>query len=164
MNTSALRCLLAAILASLAVYFEQIGAAIAILGGVMILDYITGMVKAYITSSLCSKKGMRGIVKKLSYFIVVLTGSVCDWVLAYALGRLGIHYAIPFFIALLITVWLIINEMISILENLSAIGVPLPAFLSKLLKRLAVAVEKSGDQAAQSTEEQPSKENNHESN
>ncbi|MEI3124242.1 MAG: phage holin family protein [Oscillospiraceae bacterium] len=42
-------------------------------------------------------------------------------------------------------VWLIINELLSILENVEAIGVPLPAFLRKLLGRLQVSTEAKTD-------------------
>ena len=45
-----------------------------------------------------------------------------------------------------VTIWLIINELISILENLSAIGVPGFPRLSKLLERLKNTVSK-GDNA-----------------
>lgn len=47
-----------------------------------------------------------------------------------------------------VAIWLIINELISILENLAAIGVPGFPRLSKLLERLKNTVSKSkGDNA-----------------
>lgn len=45
-----------------------------------------------------------------------------------------------------VTIWLIINELISILENLAAIGVPGFPRLSKLLERLKNTLSK-GDNA-----------------
>ena len=42
---------------------------------------------------------------------------------------------------LLVVIWLIINELISILENLATIGVPLPTFLFKLVGRLKIVAE-----------------------
>ena len=45
-----------------------------------------------------------------------------------------------------VAIWLIINELISILENLAAIGVPGFPRLSKLLERLKNTVSK-GDNA-----------------
>ena len=135
-------------LASVAIYLEQIGGAIAVLVGVMTLDYLTGMLKAYLTSSLSSKKGLRGIWKKLGYFAVVAAGAVCDWVIGSALTRVGIVYAMPSLAALLVTVWLIVNELISILENLHAIQVPMPAFLMKLLRHLAIRVEEKGTETS----------------
>lgn len=45
----------------------------------------------------------------------------------------------------MVIVWLIINELLSILENVEAIGVPVPAFLRKLLGRLKVSTEAKAD-------------------
>ena len=45
-----------------------------------------------------------------------------------------------------VAIWLIINELISVLENLAAIGVPGFPRLSKLLERLKNTVSK-GDNA-----------------
>ena len=45
-----------------------------------------------------------------------------------------------------VAIWLIINELISVMENLAAIGVPGFPRLSKLLKRLKNTVSK-GDNA-----------------
>ena len=44
------------------------------------------------------------------------------------------------------TIWLVLNECISILENISEIGVPLPAFLMKLIEKLKKTVENTGEQ------------------
>ena len=55
--------------------------------------------------------------------------------------EIGIRFAV----GLLVTFWLIVNELISILENVSEIGVPLPAFLQKLISRLKVNIEKKAD-------------------
>ena len=47
-----------------------------------------------------------------------------------------------------VAIWLIINELISVMENLAAIGVPGFPRLSKLLERLKNTVSKSkGDNA-----------------
>ena len=39
-------------------------------------------------------------------------------------------------VGIIVVVWLIINEIISILENLSFIGIPLPKFLQKIVSHL----------------------------
>ena len=43
------------------------------------------------------------------------------------------------------TIWLVLNECISILENISEIGVPLPAFLLKIIEKLEKTVEDTGE-------------------
>ena len=42
---------------------------------------------------------------------------------------------------MIITIWLIINELISILENLGEMNIPLPQFLIKTIKSLKGNVE-----------------------
>ena len=51
-----------------------------------------------------------------------------------------------FFFGLLVTIWLILNECISILENISEIGVPLPSFLVALIQKLKKTTENKGEE------------------
>ena len=46
---------------------------------------------------------------------------------------------------LLVTVWLIFNECISILENVAEIGAPMPPFLVKLIGKLKKTTEDKGE-------------------
>ena len=57
------------------------------------------------------------------------------------------------FFGVLVTIWLIINELISILENLEALHVPMPRFLKNIVKHLKSAVETKGDSAEDKKEE-----------
>ena len=54
---------------------------------------------------------------------------------------MGIKIDLGFYIGVIVVIWFIINELISILENLAIIGVPLPKFLTSLIHKLKVAVE-----------------------
>ena len=58
--------------------------------------------------------------------------------------RIDLH--IELFCGLLVTVWLIINELISVLENLAAIGVPGFPRLNRLLSRLKSTVNEKEDE------------------
>lgn len=57
----------------------------------------------------------------------------------------GIEVQFSFLIAAMVIIWLIVNELISILENVAAMGGPVPSFLSKLLARLKNVVEKKAE-------------------
>ena len=95
------------------------------------------MAAAWHNKKLSSKKGLSGIIKKISYLALVCVGMGVDWLIYSGLKQVGIidlNYTI--FFGLLVTIWLIINELISILENLGSIGVPLPKFLFAVIKRL----------------------------
>ena len=79
-------------------------------------------------------KGPRNRIKKLCYLGAVAAAAASDWALAAA--GLSSVYDNGCSAAIMVAMWLIINELISILENLSRIGIPLPEKLLELIKRL----------------------------
>ena len=129
--------------ASIASYFGTLAAPLLVLLCVMVVDYVTGMVKAYLTSQLSSRIGLRGILKKLCYMAMVAVGAAIDYLLGSALVQVGIDMRVEMFCGMLVAVWLIINELISILENLAVIGVPGFPALTKLIERLKNTVSNS---------------------
>lgn len=98
----------------------------------MIVDYITGIVVAFVfhksqktkNGGVSSKEGYKGIVKKVCMLMLVGIAHSLDSVM-------GVDYmratTIIFFLA---------NEGISILENLGLMGVKYPRFLQKALEVL----------------------------
>lgn len=138
-----------AALAAVGAYFHQLAFPVALLIIVMALDYATGLIGAYIRSELSSKVGIVGILKKLGYMVAVCVAVAVDWVIEIAAEQAGVSLGVNNIFALLVTIWLILNECISILENLDEIGVPVPEFLMKIVRRLKQAAEKKGnDQSA----------------
>jgi len=129
------------IVGGLSAYFREIAVPLFILIAVILIDYISGMIKAWINAELSSKVGIKGIVKKVCYLLVVCVAAVVDWLIAAGLNKVGIKIEVNYLIGVIVTIWLIINELISILENLSVIGVPLPSFLSQIINKLKISVE-----------------------
>lgn len=111
----------------------------------VLADYATGMARAWITKSFSSRTGLTGIVKKCLYPVLVAVGLAADYLMSFVLGQAGISPDLTGLVCLTVTVWLIINEMISILENLAQSGVPVPAFLTGLIARLKLAAEPKGE-------------------
>lgn len=131
------KCLIVSSTAILTVYFANLFFPIVVLICVMLGDYASGMIKAWITKSISSRIGIIGIIKKLCYLLVVSVGIVCDLIGSSALCDIGIDYFKGKYIfAIVVIIWLIVNELISILENLSQIGIPIPAFLLVVTSRL----------------------------
>ena len=87
------------------------------------LDYISGLIKAYSLKTLSSKIGLRGLIKKIGLLIIVMIGVLVDRVT----GNSGD-------IRTLVIYYFVANEGLSILENLSVAGVPIPEFVTKALK------------------------------
>ena len=142
MHTNALKLVLAAAMAALMTYLAQIVIPIGILCLVMLIDYITGVHAAYVNGVLSSRTGILGILKKLSYLAMVAVACVIDYVVASVGSQVGVVVSVQF-VALLVIFWLIVNELISILENVDRIGGPVPPFVVKLLYRLKGSVEES---------------------
>lgn len=133
--------LFAAALGALAAYFNVLLIPLCVMAVVMLLDYISGMTAAWATKVLNSRVGVLGIVKKIGYIALVAVGMVVDYLLTAALSSVGISLPFNYCFGLMVTIWLIINELISILENLDRIGIPLPGFLVKIVNRLKDNVE-----------------------
>ena len=100
----------------------------------MVLDYISGIIKSYETNTLSSKVGAKGIIKKFSYFLVIVISFIIDFILCnYTLNEIDLYYPV---VSEIIIAWFVINEIISILENVSEIGVPLPKFIINITSHL----------------------------
>lgn len=113
-----------------------------VLVGLNITDYATGIAASnYREQKVTSYKGIRGICKKIGMWILVGVGWVMDVLINYASQYVGLNIKLPFVVATIVAVWLICNEIISILENLLDIGVAMPPFLMPLAKMIKGQVE-----------------------
>lgn len=139
--------------AAMAVFFAALTAGMGMLAYpvyimilVGVLDYITGYTAApYRGEQRNTKRAVQGIIKKVFTWLLVVIGAIFDGLLTYAAETVGIPVLFHFFIAALVAVWLICNEIISILENIGDIGVDLPPFLLKAVKWVKTAAEDKGD-------------------
>lgn len=147
MNENIFKVFITAAFAGAALYFRELLGPVAVLVAVMVIDYITGMIEAWVNHTMSSRVGIVGIVKKVAYLFVVAVAVVADWVIQEAAGRAGIEMGGFYAFGLIVTVWLILNECISILENLAELGVPLPEFLIRLIRRLKKTAEDKGGEA-----------------
>ena len=137
--------LIAGALGALAAYFNVLLIPLVVLAVVMVIDYVTGMAGAAYSGKLSSRVGVLGILKKAGYLALVAVGMVADYLIGSALLKIGINLQINYCFGMIITVWLIINELISILENLGELDVPLPGFLVNIIKSLKNKVEERAE-------------------
>ncbi len=100
---------------------------------VMILDILTGLIKAILMRSNKSESGglssasmFRGGIKKVFILLMVALGTVLDTIISPD----------DVFIRIMVVSYYIANESLSILENVGACGVPLPKVLYKILDSL----------------------------
>lgn len=91
----------------------------------IIIDYITGIFKAYYNKELSSEIGFKGAIKKFAMLFIVVLSVQADRLMGDSrmIRNLVIYY-------------LFANEGLSILENLGKCGVPIPESLKNRLKQL----------------------------
>lgn len=129
-----------------------------LLVGCNIIDYLTGIMAAITRrEKVSSEVGIRGIVKKVGQWLLVVIGYLVDVVIEYAGHAISPDFTIPVVVSICVACWLVLNEIISILENLDEVGVPLPGFLRKIVYFFLKKVEDIGD-AAVPREEVPNEE------
>jgi toxin secretion/phage lysis holin len=129
---SAAQCAAAAIGAFLGFYIGEPSGALYALIAFVCADYVTGCMAAFVRKELSSEVGARGIVKKATIFIIIGVGNLAD---AHLLGGgQALRTALIFFYAA--------NELVSLAENSSVIGLPVPKFLTDALAQIR---KKSGE-------------------
>lgn len=106
-----------------------------------IVDYGTGVMKAYLAGKENSGKGLRGVVKKIGYWIIVLLGYGMSAVFMEVGKAIGIDLSAASWIGLLTLCILIMNEFRSILENLVEAGYHPPEILIKGLEVVNKAID-----------------------
>lgn len=92
---------------------------------IIAIDYITGVCKAMIKREVSSVIGIKGIIKKFGYLLVVALSVLLDKIVGDGSA-----------IRILVIYFFIANEGISILENWSEMGLPLPKKIFDILEQL----------------------------
>ncbi|MCI8670962.1 MAG: phage holin family protein [Bacilli bacterium] len=92
---------------------------------VMAIDYLTGVCKALYNKKVNSMVGIKGIIKKVGYLLIVALSVKLDQIA----GQTGA-------IRTLVIYFFVANEGISILENWGNMGLPLPKKLMGTLEQL----------------------------
>lgn len=149
-----IRYMLAAVSAGLGVLWGRLGVlgpVLALLLAGNVLDWVTGQAAASRTTGLSSHKGQAGIRKKAGYWVAVAGALMVDALLIFvfpglALAGLTLKITAPV-LAPIIATWLVLNEILSILENLGRMGVPLPAWLAQGIEQLKGKVDAAGADA-----------------
>ena len=120
----------------------------------MVLDYITGMLAskreamehpddpAYGWSS---RRGAEGIIKKVGYLCIIAAAMIVDYIILSVAAQAGIEIALKDFFGLLVAVWYILNELLSIIENAGRMGAPVPDWLAKYVAVLKNKIDAQAD-------------------
>lgn len=108
-----------AVCGALAAFFGQYGLLFGLVAVAVVLDVITGLIKVKATGEgLSSKKANRGFWRKMSLFAALFFGIFLDYAAAAVLVHAGVSLSADTPFALIICAYIIINEAISVAENL----------------------------------------------
>lgn len=100
--------------------------ALIILIAFMVIDYLTGIVAGAINKQLNSNRGFKGLLRKLTIILVLITGVLLDRLLNDG----------TWVFRTLICYFYIANEGLSILENVGKCGVEYPKAMQNALEQL----------------------------
>lgn len=89
------------------------------------IDYISGLIKAFINKDLSSKIGLKGLLKKVGVLLIVALATLIDRIT----GESGA-------VRTLVIYYFVANEGLSVVENLGEAGLPIPDVIKKALKSL----------------------------
>lgn len=98
----------------------------------IILDVITGLLKALVNKDLASREMLVGMTRKVLILICVCIGFEVNAALASYAAESGFNY--EFDIRLFVILYFVLEELLSVLENIAAIGVPMPKFILQFLR------------------------------
>ena len=90
----------------------------------IILDVLTGLIKAWVNNSLSSKKMREGLGHKAGEIVIIIIGFLCN----LCLGLHGIY--------LLAVVYICLMETLSVLENVTELGFPIPKIVKEKINKI----------------------------
>lgn len=137
--------------------FAKIGVlmyVIIVLSGAMIIDYITGMLASKSEAidhpenpeyGWNSRKGAKGIIKKVGYLCVIAVAMMVDYIILRVASEIGMTIELKAFFGILIAVWYLLNEALSIIENAGRMGAPVPDWLRQYIAVLKNKIEQQGE-------------------
>ena len=101
----------------------------------VVIDYLTGVMCAIEDKKLSSAVGFRGLCRKVLTFMLVGVGHVLD---VHVLGQAGVLRTAVIF-------WALANNGLSIIENSTHLGLPVPEQLKLVLEQIHDRAGKSGE-------------------
>lgn len=93
-------------------------------GILMLIDFLTGLVNAWKRHEIKSSKMREGLAKKYGESLALIIGEL-----------LVISIRVPEYFIKAISGYIILMELISICENVDKLGVPIPGFIKRALKK-----------------------------
>ncbi len=116
---------------------EQYGAVLILVCAVIVFDIITGLIKSKANGiKISSKVGLKGFWKKIALLLALFFGIFLDVAIPSVLSVVAVELPFNCPFGLIIGVYIILNESISILENFYAINPDIvPQWVKKIFMK-----------------------------
>lgn len=113
---------------------------------VICFDVATGLIKSKVTGKpINSKDGTLGFWRKMALFMALFFGVFLDVFFPVLLGAVSLELPFKLPIGTVVGCYIVINESISIIENINAAApYALPSWIKKLLKGAGDTIDKGG--------------------
>lgn len=154
---------LVTIKASMAAFFATLGMFLGwrvimllVWAALMALDYLSGTLAARQNGTWKSSMAREGIGHKVGMILIVVVCIIADFVILMVCENLPhdvINFRWPVVIFPLVTMWYIITEIGSIIENAVEMGAKVPAWLPKLLNATLNGIDSVGENAVRELED-----------
>lgn len=146
--TNSIKVVFTAITSALSAFLGILYVPVLLMVACNIIDYITGLIAAKYRNDggISSYKSMKGIFKKVTMWLLVVVGVIVDSLIKYSCETLGFAFPFTFLIACIVAIWIICNELISILENMIDIGIEIPSFLMPIVKSIKSQAERLAEE------------------
>ena len=138
-NINTFKAAITAILAAMTALWGWFGWIIVAWIACMAIDYLTGSAAALRAGEWSSSVARDGIWHKVGSIVAVVVAAILDMVISTIISNIP-NVTLPFTYSVLlgplVVIWYILTEAGSIIENIGALGAPIPSWLSKMIETL----------------------------
>ena len=149
-NLAVFKASLAACLAAVGAFLGWRVIMLLVWVALMALDYLSGTLAARQNGTWKSSMARDGIGHKVGMILIVVVSMIADFVLLIAVENLPndvININWPLVIFPMVTMWYILTEIGSIIENAMEMGAKVPSWLPKLLNATIKNIDAVGESA-----------------
>lgn len=135
------------------------GWAIIALAACIILDYLSGTAAAMSKGEWSSTVARQGLWHKLGEIIALLVAILCDIAVKVILNTDALKDIVKFewanIFTIMVSIWYILTELGSIIENAAALGAPVPKWMKNAIEKMKTEVEERAPMQTEQTDYDP---------
>ena len=147
MENTAIKLTLSVVGGILLTFWEAYGAIIVLVCVAIVMDIITGLVgSAANGEAISSKVARKGFWRKMAELLALGFGIYLDYFLPHIIGMINVNLEFKSPLGLIVGCYIILNELISITENLAKARPDIvPSWILKLLQKSKQEIDKKED-------------------